>query len=51
MKFKEYGIDLEDGVAAELLPRVRASAVSLKRSLFDKELVYIYEDWKKEKAM
>lgn len=51
MKFKEYDIDLDEGAAAEILPRVRAAAVSLKRSLFDKELVYIYEDWQKEKAI
>lgn len=47
-KFKEYGIDLADNEAAEILSRIRAAAVDLKRSLFDKELVYIYEDWKRE---
>jgi homocitrate synthase NifV len=31
--------------AEELLPKVRAAAVSLKRTLFDKELVYIFEDY------
>lgn len=44
MKFAEYGIHLEDGEALEILEKVRAMAVDLKRSLFDKELVYIYED-------
>lgn len=49
MKFKEYGIDLSDDEAVEVLPRVRATAVDLKRSLFDKEIVYIYEEWQREK--
>lgn len=44
MKFAEYGIDLSKEEAEELLPKIRSAAVSLKRSLFDKELVYIYED-------
>lgn len=48
-KFAEYGISLSEHDAAELLPKVRAAAVSLKRSLFDKELVYIYEDHLREK--
>ncbi len=44
-KFKEYGIELSRHQAQELLPMVRATAVSLKRSLFDKELVYMFEDY------
>lgn len=44
MKFAEYGIDLSKAEAEELLPKIRSASVSLKRSLFDKELVYIYED-------
>ncbi|ACA59547.1 homocitrate synthase [Candidatus Desulforudis audaxviator] len=43
-KFAEYGIELTRHQAQELLPVIRALAVSLKRSLFDKELVYIFED-------
>ncbi len=43
-KFLEYGINLTDQEAAAMLPAVRAIAVNLKRPLFDKELVYIYED-------
>jgi len=46
---KEYGIRLNELEAAEILARVRALAVDLKRSLFDKELIYIYEDLQKEK--
>lgn len=45
MKFKEYGIDLSDEEAAEILPSVRSATVDLKRSLFDKEIMYIYEDY------
>ncbi len=44
-KFAEYGISLSRHQAQELLPVVRATAVSLKRSLFDKELMYMYEDF------
>ncbi len=44
-KFAEYGILLSDHKAAELIPRIRSYCVSLKRPLFDKELVYLYEDY------
>ncbi|GAB4268817.1 MAG: homocitrate synthase [Thermincola ferriacetica] len=44
MKFAEYGIHLSEADAAQLLPKIRSHAVALKRSLFDKELVYIYEE-------
>lgn len=44
-KFIEYGIALSDPDAEEILKRVRSAAVELKRSLFDKELVYIYEEY------
>lgn len=47
-KFREYGIELQPEEAELLLPRVRAHAVDLKRALFDKELVYIYEDFRHE---
>lgn len=45
MKFGEYGIELEPGQAAEMLPLVRTMSIELKRSLFDKELLYIYNDF------
>lgn len=45
MKFAEYGITLDGEEANEILSRVRLAAVDLKRSLFDKELVFIYEDF------
>jgi len=48
-KFREYGTILSDKDAEELLAKVRESVVSLKRSLFDKELIYIYEDHLKNK--
>ncbi len=44
-KFAEYGISLSQHQAEQLLPKVREAAVSLKRPLFDKELMYIYEDY------
>jgi len=43
-KFREYGRELSDAEAEAMLKRVRAAAVDMKRSLFDKELMYIYED-------
>lgn len=44
-KFAEFGMDLSDQQAKEMLPKVRSYTVSIKRPLFDKELVYIYEDF------
>ena len=44
-KFAEYGIYLSEFQAQELLPKVRALCVQLKRPLFDKEIVYLYEDY------
>jgi len=49
MKFVEYGIDLSDEEAADLRDAVRNMTVDLKRSLFDKEIMYIYEDYLYEK--
>ncbi|MGM0688209.1 MAG: homocitrate synthase [Bacillota bacterium] len=51
MKFVEYGIDLSDQEAAGILEAVRSVTVDLKRSLFDKELMYIYEDYLYEKKI
>ena len=45
-KFLEYGISLSHEDAEALLPWVRERAVNLKRALFDKELVYVYEDFR-----
>ncbi len=42
---REYGIELSGAEARELLAKVRQMAIDLKRSLFDKELMYIYEDY------
>lgn len=43
-KFREYGRELSEEQAAEILAQVRSLAVDMKRSLFDKELIYIYHD-------
>lgn len=48
-KFKEYGIQLDDKDANALLVKVRSLSVELKRPLFDKELVSLYEEYLKEK--
>jgi homocitrate synthase NifV len=46
---KEYGIKLAHGEDQEILSRAREMAIDKKRSLFDKELMYIYEELLKEK--
>ncbi len=43
-KFREYGKELTNEQADLILTQVRALAVDMKRSLFDKELTYIYTD-------
>jgi len=48
-KFKEFGIDLTDSEANEILALTRAMSVDLKRPLFDKELMYIYKDYLESK--
>lgn len=43
-KFLEYGIDIDEKLAKEILEKVRELSIMLKRRLFDKELVQIYKD-------
>ncbi len=43
-KFKKYGIELDRTQAEQLLGKVRSSSIALKRSLTDKELLYIYQE-------
>lgn len=45
-KFREYDIELSPKMADRILAEVRALSVSLKRTLFDKEVVQIYHDIK-----
>jgi len=47
-KFLEFGIDLTDHESNLILARARQMAVEMKRALFDKELVYIYQDFLRE---
>lgn len=47
-KFLEFGIDLTDREADAILARARQMAVEMKRALFDKELMYIYQDFLRE---
>jgi homocitrate synthase NifV len=49
-KFLEYGIELTEAQAENILAQVRATAVNLKRSLFDKEIMYLYEDCLQEEG-
>lgn len=46
----EYGIEITEEEASEMLTRVRAFAVDMKRTLFDKELMYLYQDMVKKKT-
>lgn len=48
-KFKEFDIELTDKQANEILALARAMSIDLKRSLFDKELMYIYNEYTKKK--
>lgn len=49
-KFLEYNIDLSPKDADELLVKVRELAVKLKRTLFDKELVQLYNEHERNKS-
>lgn len=49
-KFKEYGTIITEQEAQDILQSVRSASISLKRSLFDKELVYLYEQYLEDKA-
>jgi len=49
-KFREYGTEISEQIAKDILERVRSTSISLKRPLFDKELVYIYEEYLEEKV-
>lgn len=48
-KFQEYGIELNKEEAAQVLTEIRRSSIALKRALFDKELMYIYQDYLERK--
>ena len=42
IKFKEFGIELDDMLTDKILEMVRKQSVKFKRALFEKELMYIY---------
>ncbi|MFC2145486.1 homoaconitate hydratase, partial [Actinomycetota bacterium] len=48
-KFKEYDIELTDKEANDILAMTRSMSVDLKRPLFDKELMYIYNEYETNK--
>ncbi|WP_425058298.1 2-phosphonomethylmalate synthase [Sporomusa carbonis] len=48
-KFKDFSIELDEAAASHILTKVRVLAVSLKRPLFDKEIMYLYDEFLKEK--
>ncbi|MCJ7522186.1 MAG: homocitrate synthase [Dehalococcoidia bacterium] len=47
----EFGIELPDDLAREILARARALAVKRKRALFGKELVLIYKELCEERSL
>jgi homocitrate synthase NifV len=44
-KFQEFGLELSQEDCDAILAMVRSTAVELKRALFEKELMYIYQDY------
>ena len=44
-KFQEFGLELTQEDCDGILALVRSTSVELKRALFDKELMYIYQDY------
>ncbi|MFZ3171757.1 MAG: homocitrate synthase [Carboxydocellales bacterium] len=48
-KFSQYGVVITDEEANAILPKIRSTAVDLKRILFDKEIIYIYEEYLENK--
>lgn len=46
----EYGINMDEATAKDVLVKVREKSIELKRSLFDKEIMCLYEDYLDEKA-
>jgi homocitrate synthase NifV len=49
-KFEEFNISLSDQEAADILEIVRSMTVELKRPPFDKEIMYVYQNYRKRKA-
>ena len=44
----EYGLDISEKTAKDLLVKVRDKSIEVKRSLFDKELMCLYEEYLQE---
>jgi homocitrate synthase NifV len=44
----KHGFEIDDDAAGKVLEMVRSSSIALKRALTEKELVYLYQDWKDE---
>lgn len=49
-KFLEYGIKLSEEENTVVLERIREMSINLKRSLFDKEIRYIFEEYQRERG-
>jgi hypothetical protein len=42
----KHGIEVEDESAGEILEMERSSGVALRRTITEKELIYLNQDWK-----
>ncbi|MFQ6131481.1 MAG: homocitrate synthase [Armatimonadota bacterium] len=49
-KFAQFGVALSEEESEALLPRVRRMAIEVKRELFDKELMQIYQAYQGERG-
>jgi len=50
-KFKEFGIELDAAATAYILSQVRTLAVNLKRTVFDKELIYLFNEYINQQSL
>lgn len=50
-KFEEYAMEISDEDVKEVLAQARRMSIEKKRSLFDKEIMYIYSDMKQKREV
>ncbi|MEA1961654.1 MAG: homocitrate synthase [Bacillota bacterium] len=48
-KFQEYDIELDEAETKIILEKIRHMSIDKKRVLFDKEIMYIYEEYMRER--
>lgn len=50
-KFQDLGCDLDAAAATAILAKVRTLAVQLKRTIFDQELINLFEEYQRESQL